>query len=548
MAYITNTYLRRDGADGGMIADLQMNKKRIVDLPQPVSGSDVIDKYNLQLNVGLSENTDILPRMTSNTTPSPFVISTTSFDPDIYKSCTDDQFWAFGSSTRININLGVSYEIDKVWMSVEGDKCSITVLDNDYSVIARANNVIGMIVIPFPYSVKTRVINFLLQSTSESRISKIHIVKASLPLSGVLTSHMSSEREACVNTQYLMGILEPTRSTLLTNYINRLMTSNTSPSGYSVTCSDSNEYEGHEFFRISDFNVKTNFWSTPTDNPSSITLQIPDAKRAYLFEVCYATDLPYTDLQFNISASNDNMNWVVVVSNSTMPTVKSTFVCTNANAFSYFKLTLIKTGSVACGVNCFNVIGRELSARGRSLTDVGTPVDAFDATNKQYCDSTFVPTSLLRSFLRSGIYCVCSSAFNILTEASAPSSRRIPLSLNTSFDQSDRVDIDLSDNLITINPTIIGFTHQWECTFICQTVSNVGKTGLIKIDVCNIVDGVYTTLIPDVSLFNGHLTLNTFGRFVLPITSVIHLAFVVSTPQAGHTLHSFDVHFQKRLF
>lgn len=382
----TNVYLKRTGKDGGMIEHLQMNKKRIVDIGTAIEQSDGVNKEALD-DIGIVKIESIVPRMTSNNTPSPYTATADSNTINAWKAfSTENNQWipTTEDSQYLTIDFGTTRTINNIQMIIVGETDGLSI-DVDGIIIYDKPSVLrGELNVMIPkQSASNLRFNFTpMDSTSGLSYIRVNLKTLDVDKETLVYCDGSDARQA-VSVNYMDFVLAPLRSIVQVKYTNPPLTSDVD-SGYLVVCSPIAQ-DGHPAYYAFNFASGSNWISVlnPVDMYATLSISLLVPQSIVAFEVAARDDTLNAGCRmFSLEGTNDMINYTtLLVVDTPVPQVKTVYKLSQASVvYQTYRLKLDRfQGASEIGLNAFNLQTNVLDLSNRRLTSVAPAVDEGDA-------------------------------------------------------------------------------------------------------------------------------------------------------------------------
>lgn len=395
MSNLSSTYLKRSGGPGndGMLVDLKMGKKRILELGNAIEATDAPNKKQLDYiaNVEIPFKS---ANMTSNTTPSPFLASAPIESSSAWKAFSASEFYQANTTSQdisLTLDFGSVQRINYVEFELSSICDSITLFDDNNTVIDSKSLTGGTVLWKFS-DVSTHSLRVLIVQVDELvRVSKtvIGLRTVNFQSATLVQTYGSSVAEA-VNIAYLNDALQPITSSIVPVYVNPPMTSDSTPAPYSVECSV-NALATHEPYMAYDYNFNTNFKAVaPSVSAISIAVNVPEPVAIAAFEVAGASDdLNITTNKFVlVGVKPDLSTETLYTKNTPLPQGPEIYQIQSDSVFVSFELYLfpIRAG-VVVALNMCNIFTKAISVAGRRIVSVGDPINSTDVANRRFVDN-----------------------------------------------------------------------------------------------------------------------------------------------------------------
>lgn len=398
MSNLSSTYLKRSAGPGndGMLVDLKMGKKRILELGNAIEATDAPNKKQLDYIANV-----VIPfrsaNMTSNTTPPPFIASAPIESASAWKAFSVSEFYRASTTSQdisLTLDFGDTKRINFVELELSTQVDEISLYDQNDTLIDSKSLTGGIIFWKFDaistYSLKIVIV----QADELVRVSKTVIGLRSVDFeSSIFVQTSGLNVSEAVNIAYLNDALDPITSSIVPVYANPKMTSDITPFPYTVesTVTPLDTYEPYKAF---DFDFGTNFKAVaPSLSPVRITLNVSTSAPVGIaaFELAGPSD------NFDITTNNfvltgiktDLTGETLFTSNTPVPQGSEIYQVQTESVFISFELDMfpIRAGNVV-GLNMLNIFTKAISVNGRRIVSIGYPIDAQDAANKEFVDNS----------------------------------------------------------------------------------------------------------------------------------------------------------------
>ena len=394
---LSGTYLKRSGGPGndGMLVELKMGKKRIVDLADAVAFTDAPTKKQLD-SIAEVSNTFSTPWMTSNNAPSPFTTSSNVRTSDAWKAFSKTNSFTPGTSdidTVLVMNFGQQESVNCLQLQLSDQVDSITVADDNNTVLLHVDlPTAGLQYFTFVQSLVTSVsinISFFSPSSTVSGVTLTNRV-VNIAATTLVVTDGKVAKEA-VNVGYLNNALLPLSSSVVPVFANPPMTSNTTPTPYTVSSSVS-FIVGHEPFKAFDFDYNTSFQSVSGNAQVDLTIAFGSAGSVAVkgVEVSAPQDTLYSGTQsFNILGTDYLGATVLLLAVDTpIPQIPTLYNINTSVPLASVTLSLTAMPSLpSVGIGLCNIFTDGLSVKNRRLVNLSAPFSNNDAVTKSYVDS-----------------------------------------------------------------------------------------------------------------------------------------------------------------
>lgn len=547
----SNTYLRRDGGDSGMLNDLQMNQKRITNTALPENGADVVNLCSQQ-QLGKIIQNDVLPRMTSNSSPFPYTVNSNDSDPNVWKICgSGTQYTPEVTLTTITFVLGAIKTITGLFVDLVEGSVDFVVRQNNMIAAAQTMTV-GSNYISFDsmLNINTLVLEIIMTAGTFTA-KNLRFLNNFLRIDKPIAIGLPVDATHGVNDISLANAMAPYAG-LAKQYLNAKMTGPGTPSGYSVT-STVESLPGFSVWQVSDFDINTNFRASRAVAQLEITIILPTPLRSIGCELALASDTPYTaDTTFNvygkvapggISYSLLNLRYEKIAK------MRSTYYWDDQNTFPYNQFTLVvdmlQGSSELFSLNCFNIIG-DRSITKNLISTTLAPLENGDLVNKLYVDR-FMPTQDFVNYNNSFVYARVLVPLTLSESTASLAARTMQLqpSNQINLDLFGKYDVDIVNHYISV--TAPGDSI-WLFSGECNITRQVGSSSTVTASFYEIDEGAYFPV--RLNVIDSSLSAN--ARRDLPFSTLFQfyqptqIAFVVTSSDGSNILNRLNL-FVRRL-
>lgn len=389
--------MKRSAGPGndGMLVDLKMGKKRIVDLGNAVDNTDAPNKKQLD-NIATVLVPYRTPYMTSNTTPVPFTTSAPIASPTAWKGFSDGTgFYSTNAASQdvsLTLDFGSTQTINFMELQLSTLCDSISVFDHNDDLLATSRFVNGSVFVKFDPVSTYKVLVVIVQVDVLVMVSQMAFGYRVVDFNTtILVSTIGREQTEAVNVGFFNARLLPLTSSIVPVYTNPPMTSDIEPYPY-VANSFIVPLPYHDAYKAFDFDITTSWKAVAVASvPMTVGIDIPTPLSVVAFEVAGPSDnYDVTTTNFIFTAvRNIGTAVTLFVSNTPLPQVPTVFEVQTNEEFVSFELTLTpKTIGAVVSVGLFNIFTKAVSLKQRRLVNVSQPISDDDATNKRYVDDT----------------------------------------------------------------------------------------------------------------------------------------------------------------
>lgn len=391
-AVMANIYLKRNGEDTGMQNNLKMNKYRIVEVADPILETDVANRrftrYAIANNADL-QTTQLLPRMTSNSTPSPYQISASNSSPDAWKCASADSAYTISDHTEtITVNIASLQPCDSVSLELSDKVSRIEILANNTNLID-LNDVGGKQILYFQYRTYMQFLDIRISTPIGSNIQLSNVfLKSETLLAGKPTSvHLPTKHNHALNNVALMHSAGSRLSIVQPQYLIPPMTGDFTPSPYSFS-SPNGAQEGFAVYKCADYKLETNYISLGDSDEVIIDVDSGGLLVFGAFDICGCTQFSNSGVTFQLEGSANDVDWNDMIGGSfDLPDIVTVFECIQPNSIRFLRMTLRKPHdqTTPIGLNTFLMRSIRSTIMGTLTTDY-IPQAPADVVNKAYSD------------------------------------------------------------------------------------------------------------------------------------------------------------------
>lgn len=394
MANQSNSYLKRTG-DAGLLSELVMNKRRIIDLADAEATDDAVNKYTVDA-IGMVNKVERLDRMTSPNTPNGFTATSDYNSLDAWMSCSSGGSW----SAIYALSQSISYTfpagpVDSISINITGVASKVTIgTAGSAELFVSTGNVSGRVLCYLFNTVLTDNITItFIPVTLPFAISNVFVTEMELNVGKTISVHLPRSGSNAINLEYFNSVVAPLRDLVAAVYLNPSMESNTSPAGYVVT----SQPRSNNAYNAFDYELGTNFIVSLDENTPTVSLSIDIDSYAVVtaFEIATRSDtLESNSMSWKIVASNDDGNTYQTLFDSDVPIpqTKTSFAIPLGLQGGYKKYMLEVTTRHPgeFGLNCLNFMTTSVDIKNRRIINLLNPVNSTEAVNVSYADEKYL--------------------------------------------------------------------------------------------------------------------------------------------------------------
>lgn len=416
---------------------VQFNQNRLANIAGPIDDVDAANRMYVDNAVApflpLLDSDYAVPVMTSNTTPTGYIITTSSAasgwdgwhaftrtNGGLYNEWTTAGVttgWlkvqlpapiAANGFSLLNRTYGTEYFI--TWL-VEGSNNNST-WDTLYTSTSRVPNVFTKYTLTntTPYSFYR--FNGLTGNTGSPGLSQFNINAPVFNVNGVRIINVDDPINIsdAATKNYVDNIIAPINNNIDINtssYSAPIMTSDTTPAGY--ICSASSGVNSYFAFDRSFYT----YWVPTSTTNQWCQIQLPTALTISKIELQKRVGSNWNS-GFTISGSTNGTNFTVLYTGTVIPSTLTVISLTTTGDYTYYRFTGTLANLTNAGIVAFNLLSSCVGFYNNRLINVSNPINAQDSATKNYVDTTVSPLS-------SGLSSISNTIGNItasLAEAS----------------------------------------------------------------------------------------------------------------------------------